>query len=212
MGSAVAASTKSYVDHIAPHQLLADCGGLARRLRQAELTDKAISPLRRRLIDDMANPPAWRQDSAQLSIVIEWSSGSSRARACPREGGGQEGSVRHSLVQPSRAIARVVARRAPEGMDAARPALAVSRLPRAAHQCAPPPPARPHRSGTRRHYQARWCSHAAAQLCHPSPGAKDRYPEHPGAARGRDILPANIRSRGGFTIRSIPGAARPWSL
>ena len=54
MGSAVAASTKSYVDHIAPHQLLADCGGLARRLRQAELTDKAISPLRQRLIDDLA--------------------------------------------------------------------------------------------------------------------------------------------------------------
>ena len=34
--------------------------------------------------------------------------------------------------------------------------------------------------GTRRHYQARRRSYAAAQLCHPSLGAKDRYPRHPG--------------------------------
>src|SRR5260370_40778423 len=117
--------------------------------------------------------------SSPISIVTEWSSGSSRARACPREGGGQEGSVRPSLAQPSRAIARMVARRAQEGMDGSRPALAVSRLPRTAHECAPAPPGRSHRSGTRRHYQACRCSHAAAQFCHPSLGAEDRYPGHP---------------------------------
>ena len=43
-------------------------------------------------------------------------------------------------------------------------------------------------------------------------GAKDRYPRHPGSARSRDILPADTRSRDGFTTRSIPGAARPCSL
>src|SRR5205807_7125548 len=35
----------------------------------------------------------------------------------------------------------MVARRAQEGMDASRPALAVSRLPRATHECAPAPSA-----------------------------------------------------------------------
>ncbi len=61
-------------------------------------------------------------------------------------------------------------------------------------------------------FQARRRSYAAAQLCHPSLGAKDRHPRHPGSARSRDILPANTRSRGGFTIRSILGVARPCSL
>ena len=37
-------------------------------------------------------------------------------------------------------------------------------------------------SGACRHYQACRRSHAAAQLCHPSPGAKNRYPHHPGFA------------------------------
>jgi hypothetical protein len=36
-----------------------------------------------------------------------------------------------------------------------------------------------HGRSTRRYCQARWCSYTAAQLCHPSPGAKDRYPGHP---------------------------------
>jgi integrase/recombinase XerD len=30
------------------------------------------------------------------------------------------------------------------------------------------------------------CSHAAAQLCHPSSGTEDRYPHHPGAARTQE--------------------------
>src|SRR4029077_14417510 len=38
-----------------------------------------------------------------------------RARACPREGGGQEGSLCHSLAQPARDIARMVASRAKKG-------------------------------------------------------------------------------------------------
>ena len=39
--------------------------------------------------------------SSPISIVTGCSSGSSRARACPRESGGQEGSVCHSLAHPS---------------------------------------------------------------------------------------------------------------
>jgi len=70
-----------------------------------------------------------------------------------------------------------------KGMDASGPALAVSRLPRSAHECAPASPARSHGSGTRRHCQAYRCSYAAAQLCHPFIGAEDRYPGHPGSAR-----------------------------
>src|ERR1700748_90572 len=38
------------------------------------------------------------RSSSPISIVTGCSSASSRARACPREGGGQEGSVRHSLA------------------------------------------------------------------------------------------------------------------
>src|ERR1700737_2350022 len=62
----------------------------------------------------------------------------------------------------------MVARRAQEGMDAFRPALAVPRLPGTAHESAPAPPARLHGRRARQHYQACRCSHAAAQLCHPS--------------------------------------------
>ena len=42
--------------------------------------------------------------------------------------------------------------------------------------------------------------------------AEHRHSRASGLARSRDILPANTRLRGGFTIRSIPGAARPCSL
>src|SRR5215831_8041542 len=60
----------------------------------------------------------------------------------------------------------MVARRAQEGVDASRPALAVPRLPGTAHESAPAPPARLHGSRARQHYQTCRCSHAAAQLCH----------------------------------------------
>src|ERR1700758_4352938 len=119
------------------------------------------------------------RSSSPISTVTGWSSGSNRARACPREGGGQEGSVCHSLAQPSRDIARMVARRAQEGMDVSRSALVVSRLPRAAYECEPAPPDRSPGSGACRHYQTCRRSHTAAQLCHPSLGAKNRYPGHP---------------------------------
>src|SRR5436190_18658813 len=72
--------------------------------------------------------------SSPISIVTGWSSASSRARACPSEGWGQEGSVRHSLAHPARDIARMVARCAQEGLDVCRSALVVSRLPRAASE------------------------------------------------------------------------------
>src|SRR6516164_5149366 len=71
-------------------------------------------------------------------------------------------------------------RRSPEGMDASGSALAVSRLPRAAHEPTPTAPARLLGIGTSRHHQACWGSYTAAQLRHPSPGAEDRYSDHPG--------------------------------
>jgi hypothetical protein len=73
----------------------------------------------------------------------------------------------------------MVARRAQERVDASRPALAVSGLSRAAYECAAAPPDRSPGSGTWRHYQACRCSYTAAQFCHPSIGAKDRYSRHP---------------------------------
>src|SRR5215471_12161707 len=79
----------------------------------------------------------------------------------------------------------MVARRAQEGLDVSRSALVVSRLPRAAYECAP---AASHRSpGSRacRHHQAGRRSYAAAQLCHPSLGAKDRRARHDGALHPR---------------------------
>src|SRR5215471_12460997 len=106
----------------------------------------------------------------------------------------------------------MVARRSQEGMDASRSALAVSRLPQAAHEPTPTAPARLPGSDTSRHHQACWGSYTAAQLRHPSPGAEDRYSDHPGFIRSRDILPANTRQRGGFITRSIPVAARSCSL
>ena len=83
-------------------------------------------------------------------------------------------------------LPRLVARGTQEGMDGCRPALAVSWLPRAAYECAPAPPARSLGSDTCRHCQARRCSYTAAQLCHASPGAKNRYPDYPGPARTQE--------------------------
>ena len=98
-----------------------------------------------------------------------------------RAGQGEEGSVCHALAQPSRAVARMVARRAQEGMHGSRPALAIPQLPRAAYECAPAPPHRSPGSGACRHHQTRRRSHTAPPghspgVCHASPGAKDRYP------------------------------------
>ena len=148
------------------------------------------------------------RSSSPISIVTGCSSASSRARACPRESGGQEGSVCHSLAHPTQDPARMVARCAQEGMDVSLSAVVVSRLPRAAYECAPAASDRSPGSGACRHHQARRRSYAASQLCHPPLGAKDRHPRHPSAARSRDILPANTQSRGGFTTRSIRVAAR----
>jgi integrase len=100
-------------------------------------------------------------------------------KSLPSRKRGQEGSLCHSLAQASRDIARLVARRAPEGMDVSRAARAVSWLPRAAYERAPAPPDRPPGGGARRHYQTCRRSHIAAQLCHASLGAKNRYPRHP---------------------------------
>src|SRR5262249_45345569 len=100
-----------------------------------------------------------------------------QGKSLPLRKRGEEGSL--CLAPPSRTVARMVAHRAQEGMDVSRSALVVSQLPRAAHQCTPAPPDRSPGSGACRHHQACRCSHAAAQLCHPSSGTEDRYPHHP---------------------------------
>src|SRR5215472_3616897 len=69
---------------------------------------------------------------------------------------------------------------AQEGLDVCRAALVVSRLPRAAHECAPAASDRSHGSGACRHHQASRRSYAAALLRHASPGAEDRYSDNPG--------------------------------
>ena len=96
------------------------------------------------------------------------------------EQGKGKGSVRHSLAHPARDIARMVARCAQEGLDVCRSALVVSRLPRAAYECAPAASDRSPGSGACRHHQACRRSYAAALLRHPSLGAEDRYSDHPG--------------------------------
>ena len=67
-----------------------------------------------------------------------------------------------------------------KGWMSARSALVVSRLPRAAYECAPAASDRSPGSGACRHHQACRRSYAAALLRHPSLGAEDRYSDHPG--------------------------------
>src|SRR6516225_7173186 len=74
----------------------------------------------------------------------------------------------------------MVARCAQEGLDVSRSALVVSRLPRAAYECAPTASDRSPGSRACRHHQACRRSYAAALLRHASPGAEDRYSDNPG--------------------------------
>src|SRR5262249_33435284 len=99
-----------------------------------------------------------------------------------------------------------------EGLDVSRSALVVSRLPRAAHDCAPAASDRSPGSRACRHHQAGRRSYAAALLRHPPAGTEDRYPDNPGFIRSGDILPVNTRSGAGFTTRSILVAARGCSF
>src|SRR5580692_6741667 len=78
------------------------------------------------------------------------------------------------------------------------------------HPPVEPPVSRGGRRG--RDQKGRDAARAAPQLRDPPARAWYRYQNYPGAARSRDILPANTRSRGGFTTRSILGAARACSL
>ena len=160
---------------------------------------------------DCASPRSSRSRSA-ISIPSACCCGSSRARAaraCPRESGGPQ---RHVVAATARAAARLVAGGPAPGRVAAA-GLAVSG-PQSRPAALDPPaqPRRPCRCRGRRDQEASVAAHTAAQLCHASAGTGHRHPRHPGVARSRDILPTNTRSRGGFTIRFIPGAARPCSL
>jgi integrase len=112
-------------------------------------------------------------DRERMVIRVE------QGKSLPSRKRGEEGSLCHAFAQPSRAVARMVARRAQEGMDASRPALAVSQLSRATHEWAPASPHRSPGSGACGHHQTRRGSYPAAQLCYASTGAKDRYPGHP---------------------------------
>src|SRR5258705_9270155 len=67
----------------------------------------------------------------------------------------------------------MVARRAQEGLDVSRSALVVSRLPRAAYECAPAASDRSPGSRACRHHQAGRRSYAAALLRHASPALTD---------------------------------------
>ena len=132
--------------------------------------------------------------------------------AAGRAGQGPQGPPRHAVAAAARTAARLVAR-GPAARRHAAAGLAVSRpQPDRADHDPPAQPRRPCGRRGRRDQEARVAAYAAAQLRHPSARAGHRYPRHPGSARSRDILPANTRSRGGSTIRSIPGAARPCSL
>src|SRR5215469_13785732 len=104
----------------------------------------------------------------------------------------------------------MVARRAQEGIDASRPALAVPRLPGTAHESAPAPPARLHGSRARQHYQGCRCSHAAAQLCHPSSGTEDRYPHHPGAVGHKKLDTTALYTR--VAINALGEVTSPLDL
>jgi hypothetical protein len=63
---------------------------------------------------------------------------------------------------------------------------------------------------TCRHYQACRCSHAAAQLCYPSAGAKDRYPHHPGAARTQKLDTTALYTR--VAINALGAVTSPLDL
>src|SRR6516162_10853248 len=73
------------------------------------------------------------------------------------------------------------------------------------------PPVSPGGRGGR-DQESRDAARIAPQLRHPPARARHRDQNYPGAARSRDILPVNTRSRGGFTTRFILGAARVCSF
>src|SRR5208282_6045164 len=124
----------------------------------------------------------------------------------------KRGPLRHAVAAAARTAARLVAGGA-AARRAAAARLAVSR-PQSDRATLDPPvqPRRPCRSRGRRHQEAGVAAYAAAQLCYAPAGTEHRYSCHPGAARSRDILPADTRSRDVFTTRFIPGAASPCSL
>ena len=66
-------------------------------------------------------------------------------------------------------------------------------------------------AGACRHYQTCRRSHPSAQLCHPSFGAKNRYPDHPemlwGERRGQGIIVAGNNRRGAPCHKPMISAA-----
>ena len=148
--------------------------------------------------------PRWSRSRSATSTPSACCSGSSRAKA-----------ARTATPCCRRSCSNCCA---PGGQRAGGAACAAARLavsgPQPDRAALDPPaqPRRPRRRRGRRDQEAGVAAHAAAQLRHASAGTGYRHPRHPGAARSRDILPANTLSRGGFTTRSIPVAARACSF
>src|SRR5258707_824207 len=124
-----------------------------------------------------------------------------------RRGPGQrpQGSPCHAVTAIVGAAARLVAHRTAKGVDVPRP------RPHQPDDDATAQPRLPHGRQAGWTAQLGCAAHVATQLRHPPARAEHRYSCDPGFARSRDILPANTRSRGGSTIRSILGVARPCS-
>ena len=109
-----------------------------------------------------------------------------RAHDAPgRAGQRPQGSLRHAVAAAVGVVTRLVAHRAPGGMDVPGP------RPHQPNDHAPAQSRLPHGRRTGFTAQMGGSAHAAAQLRHPSAGAEDRHSRDPGLARSRDILPAN---------------------
>jgi integrase/recombinase XerD len=103
-------------------------------------------------------------------------------------------------------ILRERCRVAREGMDVSRSAVVVSRLPQAAHECASAPPDRSLGSGAPALPYVLAFTHCGT-ACHPSLGAKNRYPDHPGPARTQKLDTPALYT--GVTISALGKVTSP---
>ena len=122
-----------------------------------------------------------------------------------RDGQGPQGSACHAVATASGVAARMVVAMPVERLAVSGPGSTP------ANYGAPAQPRLPHGGRGGRARQLGYAAYAATLVRHASLGEQYRRAGDSGVARSNDILPANTRSRGGSTIRSIRGAAR-WCL